>query len=159
MKRLPPMVKGFDGGHVKWQNLDDIDFSLLGFVLSCHLIIEHYLDEMIGTYAAGLNWDSARLTFAQKLALLPDAALPESHSPRAAIKDLNGLRNRLSHNIRFRPTDIDLQPFADFLTKVYKDPKDVPSDPVAVLEQFTSTVCSWFGGWIAGDAGTNKRKR
>jgi hypothetical protein len=42
---LPPLVGSIQDGNVTWQRLENLDYELLGYFLSCHLIIEHYLDE------------------------------------------------------------------------------------------------------------------
>jgi hypothetical protein len=42
---LPPLVAEIADGSVTWQRLEGLDYELLGYFLSCHLIIEHYLDE------------------------------------------------------------------------------------------------------------------
>jgi hypothetical protein len=77
MRKLPPLVKGFNGSSVEWQKLEDVNFEFLGYLLSCHLIIEHYLDEVIMTLGTSLNWVPAKLTFSQKIALFPQNLLPE----------------------------------------------------------------------------------
>ena len=44
----------------------------LGHVLKCHLIVEHYLNRFLVSHFDIDNFDSVRLTFAQKAQLLPD---------------------------------------------------------------------------------------
>lgn len=88
MRGLPPLVKGFNGVNVVWERLEDVDFEFLGYLLSCHLIIEHYLDEVIMTLGTSLNWEPAKLTFSQKLALFPKDLFPSPYNPIPAIKHL-----------------------------------------------------------------------
>mgnify|MGYP003582053179 CR=1 FL=1 len=152
MRKLPPLVKSFNGSNVEWQKLEDVNFEFLGYLLSCHLIIEHYLDEVIMTLGTELNWEPAKLTFSQKVALFPQNLLPEPYNPIPAIKHLNSIRNKIAHNIKSRPEDINLLPIKDYLSATYRDAKDIPSEPIELLEQFTSMVCACFGGWIASDA-------
>ncbi|MNH28412.1 hypothetical protein D3C79_885760 [compost metagenome] len=152
MRNLPPLVKGFDGPTVEWQRLEDVNFEFLGYLLSCHLVIEHYLDEVIMTLGTSLNWESAKLTFSQKLALFPQELLPGNFNPIPAIKHLNSIRNKIALNIRSRPEDLNLLPIKDYLSANYRDAMDVPSGAIELLEEFTSIVCSCFAGWIASDA-------
>ena len=46
---LPPLVANIRDGNVTWQRLENLNYELLGYFLSCHLIIEHYLDEYLKT--------------------------------------------------------------------------------------------------------------
>ncbi len=152
MRSLPPIVGGVEGKHLKLHKLEEIDFEFLGYLLSCHLVIEHYLDEFLMTLGTKLQWESAKLTFAQKLALFPTAVFPHGVETVAAIKHLNSLRNKVAHNIKARATDLDFQPFKVFLGAIYGGKREVPSEPMTVLEEFTSLVCSGFIGWVASDA-------
>jgi hypothetical protein len=46
------------------------DDAAVGVILRCHLIVEHFLDRYLAAANPGIQeWDSARLSFAQKLAL------------------------------------------------------------------------------------------
>ena len=105
---LPPQVGSIINGNVTWKRLDDIDFELLGYFLSSHLIIEHYIDELLKIFYADLDWESARLTFAQKISLLSNFKFPDKYNSLAAIKHLNSLRNKVSHRIGFKIDHQDL---------------------------------------------------
>ena len=41
---LPPLVKEIASDGVVWKRLGEVDYETLGYFLSCHLIIEHYID-------------------------------------------------------------------------------------------------------------------
>ncbi|WP_428503538.1 hypothetical protein [Roseateles sp.] len=152
MRSLPPVVGGIEGNHLKLQKLEGVDFEFLGYLLSCHLVIEHYLDEFLMTLGTRLKWEAARLTFSQKCSLFPPSVFPRGAETIAAIKHLNSLRNKVAHNIKARATDLDFQPFRSFLAAAYDGRQEVPVEPMAVLEDFTSLVCSGFAGWVASDA-------
>jgi hypothetical protein len=152
MRSLPPVVGGVDGNHLKLQRLEDIDFEFLGYLLSCHLVIEHYLDEFLMTLGTRLRWEAAKLTFSQKTSLFPPTVFPRGVETVAAIKHLNSLRNKVAHNIRARAVDLDFQPLRLFLAAAYEGRQEMPIEPMAVLEEFTSLVCSCFAGWVASDA-------
>jgi hypothetical protein len=152
MRTLPPIVGGVDGNMLKLESLEGVDFEFLGYLLSCHLVVEHYLDEFLMTLGTKLRWDSAKLTFAQKLRLFPVEVFPNGAEVVAALRHLNSLRNQVAHNIRTKPTDLDLAPLAEYLRRAYANGWKVTSEPLALLEEFTSYICSGFMGWVASDA-------
>lgn len=98
-KGLPPLVQEITNGTVTWQRLEGLDYEMLGYFLSCHLIIEHYLDEYLKTCYPELDWDAARQTFSQKVALLSNIGLPQQYDCIPAIKHMNSIRNKISVNL------------------------------------------------------------
>jgi hypothetical protein len=63
---------------VKWNKIEGIDFELVGRVLICHLIIEHYLTVFIELeISRKLTLDKLRLTFSQKIKLIEDNEDPK----------------------------------------------------------------------------------
>ncbi len=151
---LPPLVAEIGDGSVTWQRLEGLDYEVLGYFLSCHLIIEHYLDEFLKICYPSLDWDAARQTFGQKVSLLSQFRISEKFDCIPPIKHLNALRNKLSHNISFRVEAEDLLPLSQYLTKVYERSGDVPNEPRAILEKFTHITCALFAGAISGRAKT-----
>ena len=150
---LPPLVGGFSDGKVTWQRIESIDYDTLGYLLSCHLIIEHYLDHFLATHpGAEFGWEGARLTFGQKMALISGLKFPEPFNFPPAIKHLNTLRNRFGHNINAKLSEEDLLPLRQFLVKCTEKsgrPDDVPSEPKEVLSLFTSLACAYFASAIS----------
>lgn len=116
-KSLPPLVGDIRDGKVIWQRLYNINYEFLGYFLSYHLIIEHYLDEYLKTRYLKLDWGASRQTFGQKVALLATDNYPEKYNSIPAIKHLNNLRNKLSHNIDFQIGGADLLPLSHYLKK------------------------------------------
>lgn len=53
------MLGGVEDGSVVWRRIADIDHGLLGYFLTCHLVIEHYMDE----YARCVVEETQRLTW------------------------------------------------------------------------------------------------
>ena len=97
---LPPLVAEIVGDSVTWQRIENLDYEMLGYFLSCHLIIEHYLDEFLRICYPSLDWDAAHHTFGQKVALLSKLNIePDKFNCIPAIKHLNSIRNKLGHNI------------------------------------------------------------
>jgi hypothetical protein len=157
MKGLPPLVKGFDGRSVVWERLEGIDYETMGYLLSCHLIIEHYMEEFLATQSQELDWRAAKLTFGQKAALLTKVAFPDAYDMVPPIKHLNGLRNKFGHKVTFKLTSEDLDPLAAYLRKVVKEPESIPTSAIDILHMFTSLVCVFLAGCISHYAMTTRR--
>lgn len=156
---LPPQIAGFKDGSVTWKRLEGIDYALLGYFLSSHLIIEHYLDEVLKINHADLDWESSRLSFSQKIALFSRFNMPEKYDSISAIKHLNTLRNKISHRIDYKIQTNDLLPLKQFLINIYEGKQDVPEDPHEVLEAFNGMVCLYFAGYISGKVDVKKTTR
>ena len=146
---LPPRVAEITDSKVTWQRIEGINYEGLGYFLSCHLIIEHYLDEYLKICHSELNWDAARQTFGQKVALLSNFKVSEKYDCIPAIKHLNSLRNKFSHDIEFNIQAHDLLPLTQYLSKVHDKKYEVPSDPKEVLGRFTSMTCVLFAASIS----------
>ncbi len=161
MKRtgLPPLVHSIQNGDVTWQRLDNLDYELLGYFLSCHLIIEHYLDEYLKARYPTLDWEASKQTFGQKVALLATDNYPEKYNSIPAIKHLNSLRNKLSHNIDFKITEADLLPLSQYLKKCCGPDLEQPTEAREILNLFTSMVCVWFASGISATAKQNRLSR
>lgn len=161
MKRtgLPPLVRDIRDGNVTWQRLENLDYELLGYFLSCHLIIEHYLDEYLKTRYPTLNWDASKQTFGQKVSLLATDNYPEKYNSIPAIKHLNSLRNKLSHNIDFKIAEADLLPLSHYLKKCCGPDHEQPTEPKEILDLFTIMVCVWFASGISATAQQTRHTR
>lgn len=119
---LPPMLKASSDGKMAWQHLDELDFDLVGYFLSCHLMVEHYMNVFLQAHFPELDWGSkeAKMTFAQRAALLTkwgaNAAKPRDPVP--VIKHLNALRNRFGHRLDYTPSEKDMLPFLHYLQSI-----------------------------------------
>lgn len=151
---LPPLLEKFENGKAKWKRFDEIDFEVIGFFLSCHLVIEHYLDEFLVAYSpAPFGWDSANLTFGQKVSLISTLKqFPEPYTIPFVLKHSNSLRNKLSHNVKFVVSIEALLPEIQFLQKI--TPPETSASPTSltdiksVLHGFTGMVCVYFASAI-----------
>jgi hypothetical protein len=160
---LPPLVGGFKDGQVTWQRLESVDYDSLGYLLSCHLIIEHYLDHFLAVSpGAPFGWEAARLTFNQKVSLISGLPFPEPYNLPPVIKHLNALRNRFGHNINTSLSADDLLPIRQFLakcTEVSGRRDELPTDPKELLSLFTSIVCAYFASSISFHAQSKGRSQ
>lgn len=155
---LPPRVAEIVDGSVTWERMDGINYESLGYFLSCHLVVEHYLDEYLKIEYPRLNWKASRQTFGQKVSLLSDFKVSDTYDCIPAIKHMNSLRNRLSHQLDFVITKNDLLPMIQYLEKVYEKKQEVPDEPKEILSRFTTMTCVLFAGYISAKAQANSGK-
>jgi hypothetical protein len=156
---LPPLLAEIADGSITWQRLEGLDYEILGYFLSCHLIIEHYIDEYLKIRYPSLDWEAARHTFGQKISLLSQFKVSDKYDCIPPIKHLNSLRNKISHNIDFKIDVGDLAPLSNYLTKTYEDKDKVPKESKAILEEFTNMTCVLFAGYISGLANHSQPTR
>ena len=156
---LPPLVGEITDGSVVWERLPDLDYELLGYFLSCHLIIEHYINEYLKVCHPDLDWDAARQTFSQKMALLSKFKVSDRYDCIPPIKHLNSLRNKLSHDIEFKIEPEVLRPLTQYLSKVGGGKIEIPTEPKGILEEFTGMTCALFAGCICMRAEITKSTR
>lgn len=155
---LPPMIGNIIDGNITWKRLHDIDYELLGFFLACHLMIEHYMDEYLKATYPGLDWDGAKPTFGQRTALLSNLKVDDKFNCIPAIKHMNSVRNKLSHQVDFKIEAASLIPLAQFIKKA-SDRKIVMSDPKDTIDMFAMLCCSFFAGNISRKVMETKHTR
>lgn len=118
------------------------DSGSIGRVLRSHLATEHFLTEFLAATNPRLgSIGSARLTFRQKMELLPDDD-PSLSFIKPGLERLNAIRNRMAHKLRVEITGEDrgaflgIQMFAAMRKESARHNGDKPDDPLSVLEQF-----------------------
>jgi hypothetical protein len=149
---LPPMFDGVKDGSVVWKATADVDLELLGYFLTCHLLIEHYMDEFLKALYPLLDWDKPRLSFGQRVNLLSAEILvrDSKYDPIPAIKHMNALRNKISHRLEIRLDAEALKPLSDYLKKLTAPrPDPIPTDPKKLLEMFAGTCCATFASHLS----------
>lgn len=121
----------------RWnQNVETI-----GRILRAHLFVEHYLTEYLSNANPRLGAASeARLTFAQKVALL-DSKNRDISVILPGIKRLNTIRNRLAHNLNAQVTSEDASAFLQCerfaaLRAARASESKIGTEPIDVLEDF-----------------------
>lgn len=149
---LPPMFDGVKDGSVVWKRIADIDHELLGYFLTCHLLIEHYMDEYLKATVAQFDWEKSRLTFGQRISLLRWEVLvrDQKYDPIPAIKHMNALRNKISHRLEIK-LDVDaLQPLEDYIRKLTSPrPYVNHTEPRELLDAFVGACCATFASHLA----------
>ncbi|HDS1076302.1 TPA: hypothetical protein QDZ65_003374 [Stenotrophomonas maltophilia] len=150
--KLPPMFDGVKDGSVVWRRISDIDHELLGYFLTCHLLIEHYMDEYLKATLPQLDWEKSRLTFGQRISLLRWEVLvrEQKYDPIPAIKHMNTLRNKISHRLEIKLDTEALLPLVDYMQKLtHPRPFEVPAHPKELLETFVGTCCATFASHLS----------
>ena len=131
----------FNRENARFKALFASDHDTLGRVLKCHLIVENYVGRYLQTHLQLQHLDDARLTFAQKAALLP------SHGAAAAfvkpgILRLNAIRNKFGHTLQPILTAGDLGAMQTVLATARAGV--VFATPVDAIEAFTTVACTWL---------------
>lgn len=83
------------------------DHDVMGRVLKAHLILEHYLTTYLGKTFGIDDIDSIRLSFSQKVELLPSSGSAASVI-KLGIKQLNSIRNKFAHRIEVDLEQLDI---------------------------------------------------
>ena len=157
-KSLPPMVGSIKEGKIAWKRTGVIDYELMGYFLACHLIVEHYMDELLKISLPSLDWDAAKLTFGQRIALLTKISFPPKYDCVPAIKHMNSIRNKLSHKIDYAIDQTALLPLVHYLQRA-TDGKNVPDSAMEILDMFTSLCCASLAGSMSYGAHEAKMTR
>lgn len=144
------MFGGVEDGSVVWKRIAEIDHGLLGYFLTCHLVIEHYMDEYLKATMTQLDWEKAKLTFGQRMNLLKweELVRDQKFDPIPAIKHMNTLRNRISHRLEIKLDAEALLPLTYYLKGVDPQGLAIPTDPKKLLEVFVNTCCATFASHL-----------
>jgi len=143
---LPPLVGNIIDGAATWESIGDIDYSTIGYLLCCHMVLENYVEAFMQAEAGDcFSIKSGRLTFGQKISMLSAAtSLPDKYDFLPSLKHLNSLRNRLGHNVRTVISEKELLPLIHFVEKATES-KLHKRDTLSVIRHYTEFVCSWLG--------------
>lgn len=148
---LPHQFGPFKDGKVTLKPVASANFDLTGYLLTCHLLVEHYIDEYLKAAYPKLDWDAANLTFGQQAVLLGDYMAERNLIP--TIKHLNSLRNRVGHRVDYALTPDDMQPFLHCMERFRKatgkslEPIET-TDPKRILQIFTYICSAVFLGSV-----------
>ena len=126
----------------------DQDSESIGRVLRSHLGTEHFLTEFLAETNPRLgSIENARLTFNQKVELLPDDD-PSLSFIKPGLRRLNAIRNRMAHKLRVeisaedRGALLGIQMFAAMRRESGRHESRKPDDGLSVLEQFAMFAAS-----------------
>ena len=139
--QLPRIEKRFNQENEAFKKLLAQDHDLIGRVLKCHLIIENYINRHLESVSPSHNWHDARLRFAQKIELLPQANAKVAWI-LPGIREINTIRNRFGHRITASVSLTDLNDCISALA-IARSGKQY-SDPMEIIEDFTTLACTWL---------------
>lgn len=130
----------------------DQDAESIGRVLRSHLAVEHFLTEFIAFTNPRLGpVENARLTFTQKVELLPDDD-PSISFLKPGLRRVNVIRNRMAHRLRVdinaedRAVLLGIQMFAAMRSEIARCEGAKPDDPLSVVEQFAMFAANLLHG-------------
>jgi hypothetical protein len=117
------------------------DHDIMGRVLKCHLIIEHYLARFLAAHFGIDDLPDAKLTFFQKAKLLPESGAAAS-MVKPGILMLNAIRNQFGHTLRPVLRGQDLGPIAEVLRVARRGAEF--AEPIDAIEAFTTVACTFL---------------
>jgi len=139
----------------------------ISLVVTGHLIIEYWLDWLIKLKIQHPKrlFDSARLTFSQKVCLAESLGLLRDEYVKA-IRILNNIRNHFSHDLEYQisPGDLNtLQTLAPSLSNEEQSAMNMLGSPKKELISFCISFAGYANGcafgYVAGLRGSKKRRR
>jgi hypothetical protein len=139
--QLPAIEKRFNEENEAFKKLLAQDHDLIGRVLKCHLIIENYINRHLESISPSHNWLDARLRFAQKIELIPQANTKVTWI-LPGIREINTIRNRFGHRITAQVCMNDLTECRSVL-EIARNGKPY-KDPMEIIEDFTTVACTWL---------------
>jgi hypothetical protein len=130
--------------NAQYRRFVERDDAAVGVILRCHLIVEHFLDGYLTAANPAIQeWDSARLTFAQKLALA-DHPRSKLRMAMPGLRCLNSLRNRLAHRLDAEFDEAVVGPIREFITLWNTAAgKPVPQG-IRLVEEFALHASAWL---------------
>ncbi|MEO7862043.1 MAG: hypothetical protein ABIU05_16740 [Nitrospirales bacterium] len=130
----------FERENDRFKKLMAQDHDILGRVLKCHLVIEHYLERFLSSHFGIEHLANAKLSFFQKATMLPDSGSAAAFVKPGILK-LNTIRNQFGHTLRPVLRQSDLGPINEVLGVARKDVTF--AEPIDAIHAFT-TVASTF---------------
>jgi len=122
--------------------LESRDGAIIGQLLKCHLLLEHYLDEYLKASNPGIDrWQESRLSFNQKLELAvhPNSVLVYWGD---GIRVINRIRNRFAHNLNGTFEETELDPLKPFIMESIRGSKQPMPTGIDLIEKFTTFACA-----------------
>ena len=98
--------KEYDKREQYFNSLITNDYNEIAKVLKCHLVIEHYLDIFLEKELGLNNLSDAKLSFFNKMKLLPDNQAVSFVKP--GIIKFNSLRNKVAHQLDIEYSNDDI---------------------------------------------------
>lgn len=133
--------KHFERENQQFKALLAQDHDLIGRVLKCHLIVEHYLTRFLQEQLRVDNLTEVKLTFHQKAMLLPDKKTSAAFVKPGIVR-LNRIRNQFGHSLAPELSIESLGPINETISIFRKD-VDL-SQPISRIEAFTTIAVTFL---------------
>ena len=155
---LPPLFgQDFKKGNLNWKRLDEVEFEQIGRILTCHLVIETYLNKLLELrFADDVDIDAANLNFSQKLKMLRKHHAFQYVDFYHGISILNKIRNKYSHHLEAKIDSSEIGIIQSIMNtysnKVNREPFVLTKSEdyeVIVIETFTSIFCAFVAGYCS----------
>ena len=131
----------FHAENESYINLMNRPHDIIGRLLKCHLVVEHYLERFLAEHYGIENIRAAKLGFFNKVGLLPSRASSAAFVKPGILK-LNSLRNQVGHNLGADISFDDLGPINGVLNVAR--PGVGFQAPIEAIEAFTTVACTWL---------------
>ena len=137
----PDIMAHFNSENARFKALIAQDHDILGRILKCHLVVEHYLNRFLAEHYRLGDLDQVRLTFFQKAKLLPS-----SESSAAFVKpgiiELNAIRNKFGHRLNAVIGTRDLNAINAVLRVARRGARFATA--LERIEAFTTVACTFL---------------
>ena len=131
----------FENENRKFRKLVRRDHTILGRIIKCHLILETYIDKYLIRVLDLSDLTDVRLSFYQKVMLLPECKAPTAILKPGLLK-LNQIRNKFAHDLCSDLSIDDLRPMLYILEVSGRRPDNI--DVISSIESFTTLACTWL---------------
>lgn len=131
----------FNRHNEKFLALAAADHDAIGRVLKVHLIVESFLNHFLASHFGLDNFEQARLSFHQKVVLLP-ASASSAAFVRPGILQLNSVRNKFGHRLDHRVAESELSAVYEVLQVVREGV--VFGTPLKAIEAFGPVACAFL---------------
>jgi hypothetical protein len=155
---IDKMLDAMEARHRAFNTVWNQDADKIGRILRAHLAVEHFLTAYIQAMNPKLgSLDDARLTFANKLALLGDDNKAIELLKPGLVR-LNQIRNRLAHKLQMDVDEEDKNLMLSIaLFKAWHDESkrqnDITcDDPVFVVEEFAKLAANFLQSSASPDS-------
>lgn len=137
---MPEIEAIFDEENRRYIQLSQQDHDLIGRVLKCHLIVEHYLDRFLSSHLNIEELSDVKLSFYQKAKLLPSKESAAAFVKPGILK-LNSIRNQFGHTLHPALTVADLGAINDVLLIARSE---IGPEPIQKIEAFTTVAATFL---------------
>ena len=138
---LQELREFFDNENNNFKELLRTDHTRFGRVVKCHLVTEIYIERYLREKLALANLTDARLTYYQKVMLLPEhGSAPAIIKP--GLLKLNKIRNRFAHSLDAEVSVDELSSMTEILRMSGRNTENI--DAIDTIETFTILACTWL---------------